>query len=610
MRGHNATRVRIILFVLLFSMFAQWIRWMPVYLSSVTVDECEVYCSDIPFTPLCQSCNEDDTGCNDCHNCRIEYDTTYLNLMDGVCMSTNEYGVLTGIGFSITFGIFGLIAGMFVDLTNENVATIFGISTLVTGILTVVSSYCHNFMQIVLLRALLGALQAFGAPSSVYLITSTFQKDSEKPYANASYTIGLYLGAGLASLSTLFSSHMGWRNVSRLVGYSVIIIATIYEILHDNIFSSKSNIDTNVRTTENKNTPKLIPVSPKYNAISTATDDKVSTELNNNNLIDDKYILTSFSKSVDDSETESDDGRSTASFFSAIGFTRIDSSSIDDDDEARLLLGNTNPALMISNEIEQSYNDSNYDNEWDDSCTTRLFRSLINKDIPMGIPLLYFGSCLRFMASIVTFVYVPVLISRRFPEYENTFSYFNAIVILSCGSISSFVGGRAGQIAIKLYGLSGLTRLIILSCIFSLVPFLTAFTTPSFWICMMSLVLGYLVGEAWLGAAMALLQALAPLSRQGISMSLFLFFNWNLAAVGTDILGSIDPGTDQISVCMAAIVAMTIIGSIITFYILDGNLVDLRKKRKSKHKFNDAVSSISSVDVTESSRVSKDIMLF
>ena len=590
-------------------MFAQWIRWLPVYLSSVTVDECEVYCSDIPFTPLCQSCNEDDNGCNDCHNCRIEYDTTYLNLMDGVCMSTNEYGVLTGIGFSITFGIFGLIAGMFVDLTNENVVTIFGISTLVTGIITVVSSYCQNFTQVVLLRALLGALQAFGAPSSVYLITSNFQKDSEKPYANASYTIGLYLGAGLASLSTMFSSRMGWRNVSRLVGYSVIIVATVYEILHDNIFSSKSNSDANLKTTKNTNTPMLTPVSPEYNAISVTTDDTISGELKSNSQLEDKYRLTSFSKSVDDSETESDDGKSTASYFSSIGFTRIDSSSVDDD-ECKLLLGSTNSPYIISDKVQQSCNDSNYDHDWGDSCPTTLFRSLINKDIPIGIPLLYIGSCLRFMASIVTFVYVPVLISRRFAEYENTFSYFNAIVILSCGSISSFVGGRAGQIGIKLYGLSGLTRLIILSCIFSLVPFLTAFTTPSFWICMMSLVLGYVVGEAWLGAAMALLQALAPQSRQGISMSLFLFFNWNLAAVGTDILGLIDPGTDQISLCMAAIVAMTIIGSIITFYILDSKLVDLRKTRKSKRKFNDAPPSLSSVDVTESSRVSKDIVLF
>ena len=602
----NSNRLRVIVFVLLFSMFAQWIRWLPVYLSSVTVEECEVYCSDTPFTPLCQSCNEDDTGCNDCHNCRIEYDTTYLNLMDGVCMSTNEYGILTGIGFSMTFGVFGLIAGIFVDLTNENVATIFGISTLVTGILTVVSSYCHNFMQIVLLRALLGALQAFGAPSSVYLITSTFQKDSEKPYANASYTIGLYLGAGLASLSTMLSTHMGWQNVSRLVGYSTIVVAIIYEILHDNIFSNNSNIRSVASVPENTNIPKnAMAFSQKYNNGSNTKDNSIDLV---SYFGDDKHILTSFSKSVDDSETESDDGKSTTSFFSAIGFTRIDSSSTDDD-EAKFLLSNSNPAYIVSSEIQQSCIESDFDNDSNDSCVSTLFRSLTNKDIPAGIPLLYVGSCLRFMASIVTFVYVPVLISRRFPEYETTFSYFNAIVILTCGSVSSFLGGRAGQVAVKLYGLSGLARLIILSCIFSLVPFLTAFTTPSFWICMMSLVLGYLVGEAWLGAAMALLQALAPKSRQGISMSLFLFFNWNLAALGTDILGLIDPGTDRISLCMAAIVAMTIIGSIIIFYILDERLVTLRKKRRLQRKGDDGLPSISS-DTTESSRLAKDIMLF
>jgi len=59
----------------------------------------------------------------------------------------------------------------------------------------------------------------------------------------------------------------------------------------------------------------------------------------------------------------------------------------------------------------------------------------------------------------------------------------------------------------------------------------------------------------------------------------------------------------------AAIVAMTIIGSIIIFYILDDRLVTLRKKRRLKRKGDDGLPSISS-DTTESSRLAKDIMLF
>jgi sugar phosphate permease len=57
-------------------------------------------------------------------------------------------------------------------------------------------------------------MQAFGAPASVHLITSYFRRPSERPFANASYTIGLYFGAGLSSLSTIFAKdYLGWRNI-------------------------------------------------------------------------------------------------------------------------------------------------------------------------------------------------------------------------------------------------------------------------------------------------------------------------------------------------------------------------------------------------------------
>ena len=56
------------------------------------------------------------------------------------------------------------------------------------------------------------------------------------------------------------------------------------------------------------------------------------------------------------------------------------------------------------------------------------------------MPLLLMACSIRFVAGIATFIYYPVLVARRFPDFETHFSVFNAVVVLSCGSFSSFVG--------------------------------------------------------------------------------------------------------------------------------------------------------------------------
>ena len=66
-----------------------------------------------------------------------------------------------------------------------------------------------------------------------------------------------------------------------------------------------------------------------------------------------------------------------------------------------------------------------------------------------------------------------------------------------------------------------------------MIPFIISFSTNNFWVCMGSLAVSYLVGEAWMGNAIALLQALSPQSNQGLMISIFLFMNWMASAVAT-----------------------------------------------------------------------------
>lgn len=477
-----STRNVLLLFIMVFCLLNQWMRWLPVYLSSVSIDECEVSaCLNVAFTPLCHGCSinsTDYTTCSNCHTCRTTYHSEDYNLQDGVCMTTTQYGIVTGIGFAFTFSLFGLFAGVFVDRQGRRDATILGCSALLCSIITVLTSYCTTFHQLLLLRLFLGAFQAFGAPASVHLIMSNIPDAADRPLGNASYTVGVYLGAGFSSLSSLVSARIGWRLTVAMVGCLGVLVAVSFEVVMDDALSWLWQCGPSQRVRER-----------------TASENESNPLLK----ITDSGILD---------KKASPDGA---------------------------VYPGGGPQVPSS----------------------------------IAVPILLVGSCLRFSASIITFVYIPILITRRFSAYSEIFSIFNALVILSCGSVSAYFGGRLGQLAVTRMGMGGLTRLIALSCLVSLPPIIGSFLVHSFWACMFLLALGYLLGEAWMGASMALLQGLSPPSKQGLSITLYLFLNWVLSAILTDVVGLLDPGTEAISLLMVAFVAVPVLLSGICFMCLD-----------------------------------------
>ena len=570
-------------------------RWLPVYLSSVSLEECESSsCLDVAFTPICSGCgtvsnSTEYSACIACHECRQTYHGEFFNFEDGVCMTTTEYGILTGIGFSFTFSIFGLFAGFFVDLQAKRDSTILGVSALFCALTTLLTAHCTDFKQVVLLRAFLGAFQAFGAPASVHLIMSHFERAVDRPLANASYTIGVYLGAGLSSLSVLISEQIGWKATFSLAGYIGISTALCYELL----------MDTNVT---------VLIATPfswfRLRAVSTATE--------RNPLLSKKLPS---GEAVVFSDSAGGSGRGVSGTNgSASGSPLGTSDSRDDEDGANLSTAarrRVAPQPEQQQASNQPYNQDFSDlegseadlpdtssqgldnftsgrrggraraksfftlsNSWTEASAAvgSLFR--FSGAIPGAMVLLLLGSCLRFAASISVFVFVPVLISRRFPSYGNVFSIFNALVVLSCGSLSAFLGGKLGQIAVRRYGLAGLARLIAMSGILCLGPFIACILSEQFWPCMVLLAFGYLFGEAWMGASMALLQGLAPVRSQGLAMSLYLFLNWNLSAATTDTLGYLDPGTVHLAKFMTTFVSVPIILSSCCFVYLDRVIVN------------------------------------
>ena len=136
-------RYLVLFFIAVFSLLAQWSRWLPVYLSTVRPRECGGVglCAGLSFEPLCAGCDQYDEACILCNTCRTDYESWRYNFQDGVCMSSKQYGLITGFGFSLTFSIFGLIAGFFVDVTSERGSTVLGISALLGGVISFMYRY-------------------------------------------------------------------------------------------------------------------------------------------------------------------------------------------------------------------------------------------------------------------------------------------------------------------------------------------------------------------------------------------------------------------------------------------------------------------------------------
>lgn len=501
-------------------------------------------------------------------------------MQDGVCMTTTQYGVLTGVGFAFTFSLFGLVAGFIVDLYANRDSTILGISALLCAVTTFFASYCTDFEQVLVLRALLGCFQAFGAPASVHLIMSHFERPSDKPVANASYTVGVYLGAGLSSLSSLISEAVGWKVTFRLAGGLGIATVIFYELMFDSSIAQQlwsqclkaeqvgEQSPLLFRKGGNDNN-KVTGVSVASASTSAESVEKATKREEGGPGQQHLAMREDWNHEFSDAETE----RADLGLFGPTSSSQALESFVSDSFASR----GKKAASMYEDEDEDEESGAGAEGGFRRrvmsicvKATDSLQWVLAPKGlVPWSMPLLLLGSSLRFSASIAVFVYTPVIVSRRFPAHTDTFSVFNAVVVLSCGSASAYLGGKLGRLAVLRIGLAGLPRLVAASSLLCLGPLLFAIVSDSFWPCMSLLALGYLLGEAWMGASMALLQGLAPARAQGLTMSLYLFLNWNLSAASTDALGALDPGTDELAAYMVYFVGVPILLSSACFLLLD-----------------------------------------
>lgn len=129
-------------------------------------------------------------------------DRQILNLLVGpirrdLDISDTQMSLLMGFSFAVFYTFFGIPMGRLADLRSRRAIITVGI--IFWSVMTASCGLARNFWQFLLMRMGVGVGEATLSPSAYSLISDYFPKEN-RATAISVYSMGIYLGSGLASL--------------------------------------------------------------------------------------------------------------------------------------------------------------------------------------------------------------------------------------------------------------------------------------------------------------------------------------------------------------------------------------------------------------------------
>lgn len=151
-----------------------------------------------------------------------KYDTKYYKLSK--LIDDNEYAVLSGVGFNMLYSIAGLFMGRAADRYNR--VFLVGGACICWSLCTIGSGFATGFVGLLIPRILLGVFEAACTPPSYSIIADYFSAEY-RTTANAVFSLGIYIGGGLSSLSLLMFTATGWAWSFIIIGITGLVSAVI-----------------------------------------------------------------------------------------------------------------------------------------------------------------------------------------------------------------------------------------------------------------------------------------------------------------------------------------------------------------------------------------------
>jgi len=158
----------------------------------------------------------------------------------GLGFDKEMYAALASFGFTFVFAAVSLVAGGVSDKVPRNRVTAFSCAIWSLG--TALQAGARGFTDLVPLRAVIGASQAFYNPAAYTLISDIFPKKMVGT-VNGIFSGGVYLGGALASLSILLDGQIGWRSTLLTIGGIGLVTAAACLVLVPEPRNEKATIE-------------------------------------------------------------------------------------------------------------------------------------------------------------------------------------------------------------------------------------------------------------------------------------------------------------------------------------------------------------------------------
>ncbi len=141
-------------------------------------------------------------------------------------LSDTELGLLSGFVFALFYVVLGIPIARYAD--NGNRRNIVAGSLGVWSIMTAISGYAGNFIQLLLARMGVGVGQAGESPAAHAMISDYFPLE-KRSNAQSVYSIGLYIGILIAFFAGGYlDQHFGWRTAFLAMGVPGILFSLLF----------------------------------------------------------------------------------------------------------------------------------------------------------------------------------------------------------------------------------------------------------------------------------------------------------------------------------------------------------------------------------------------
>jgi MFS family permease len=126
-----------------------------------------------------------------------------------------QYGILASLAFTTLFAVASLGAGYASDRWNRKTLTI--ASAVGWSVATLGTSVAEDYTTVLAWRIAMGLACAFATPTAYTLIRDRVPR-TQQATASSLYGTGVALGSGLASLTLLLDTTVGWRLALEVIG--------------------------------------------------------------------------------------------------------------------------------------------------------------------------------------------------------------------------------------------------------------------------------------------------------------------------------------------------------------------------------------------------------